>query len=667
MLCDQGHITQLLVQQSLDRLVLIERKTEAILTQNYELLEFTIPRLFIVLPDKKSPWDFKNKFRTKFCLHFICECGEHTEAPGSNVRHRPHLARHEGYVVSKPTELFEKYGPLLLLMLEMLKAGTSVAANFVPALSTLRVMDGLDYVQSTIGTAATQLIKSIEYSLECVEESRPQQIKTLDGHDSKGSSSAALHDLAAYLADVEGLGGVDLRQLGSYLATKDEDNLYGNLYRMTTADGHVKWVCIDHYEAITQEYWIQKLREVVSVSGGKFDEQLGKITVILGSSLAADDFFNALRKVKGVLDLDVELSWEHQYTDLLKLKRAVSRSEIKSVSVRLRRHGHPKADHHLHEGQLYDPILDIMFLSSIQYFELRDAPKDFFEKCSPLTKHADLSHLKRLSIGARWTEGRADNHFATDIALFKSLVSKAPNLASLYLRTSVERLPAVFNAIPRHRTYQIEFNCKDFFLQFLPPLPKPRFRKNSSRDLMHLMDLFEIHGALLRRLEFSKTKLDEAVISTMVEATKNGSSLEELVVDTRDSSDGHIKNLAKVIAHSKLSKLTIALKKEQHLCILESVQWDSSGMLEVIVPLEMKKQLEDMSIIQQRVQMGLVFTVKRFLIRHPGVGPTEMMQKIWDRPKSLVSTTQWNEIGLSIGPQRQIRLGLNTQEHTAAV
>ncbi|KAF9315634.1 hypothetical protein BG006_003721, partial [Podila minutissima] len=52
-------------QQALDRLALIQSKTEAILTQQLELVEYPIPRLFIVLPEEPA------KFRTKFRLHFI--------------------------------------------------------------------------------------------------------------------------------------------------------------------------------------------------------------------------------------------------------------------------------------------------------------------------------------------------------------------------------------------------------------------------------------------------------------------------------------------------------------------------------------------------------------------------------------------------------------------
>ncbi|KAF8932520.1 hypothetical protein BGZ58_007008, partial [Dissophora ornata] len=96
-----------LTQEIAMNLILIQSKTEAILTQNYELLEYTIPRLFIVLPETSISWDPTTMLHTKFRLHFICECGEHTKSSRSEIPHHLHLANHEGYVVNKPTEFFE--------------------------------------------------------------------------------------------------------------------------------------------------------------------------------------------------------------------------------------------------------------------------------------------------------------------------------------------------------------------------------------------------------------------------------------------------------------------------------------------------------------------------------------------------------------------------------
>ncbi|KAF9984943.1 hypothetical protein BGZ75_003514 [Mortierella antarctica] len=151
---DQGAQTQQLAHEILklqkqmnDRLILIQSKTEAILNQQLELAEYPIPRLFIVLPEELTKYDPSNWFRNKFRLHFICECGKHTEPKDCKVPHHLHLAKHEGYLIREPTEFFKKYGPFLLLMLELIKFGTSVAGHVVPTLASLKVVELVDSVK----------------------------------------------------------------------------------------------------------------------------------------------------------------------------------------------------------------------------------------------------------------------------------------------------------------------------------------------------------------------------------------------------------------------------------------------------------------------------------------------------------------------------------------
>ncbi|CAO3568867.1 unnamed protein product [Mortierella alpina] len=282
----------------LKRLALIRQKAEAILVQNFELHEFTIPRLFIALPETSTSWDPATMLRTKFRLHFICECGEHTEpaqdtaAPTSRISHELHLAKHEGYVVRKPTELFKKYGPFLMVMLELISKE-----------------------------------RGIDYSLKYLEKTCILMEKS-DGIDLRNDAEAVREDLTNYLAGVEGLKGADLRQLGSYLEADSSDNLLANMYRMTTKEGHVKWVCLDHYRVSYQEKQTQKLREVVMLHQGEFDEQLGRITLDLRSSSAATEFFDALRKAKGVLKLIVSLGEECTRSDLHGLKNALRKSRM---------------------------------------------------------------------------------------------------------------------------------------------------------------------------------------------------------------------------------------------------------------------------------------------------------------------------------------------------
>ncbi|KAF9320066.1 hypothetical protein BG006_002863, partial [Podila minutissima] len=430
---DQGEMTQHIIREVLeetqrikDRLILIESKTTAILTQNYELLEYTIPRLFIVLPETSTSWDPAAMFRTKFRLHFICECGEHTKASGSKIPHHLHLANHEGYAVNKPTEFFEKYGSFLMLMLNMIKLGTSIAGHVVPGLSSLRVVDVLDAPQSALNSVTVNVIKGVDYSLAYLEESRTRNKKS---EDADADGRTLRHDLDNYLAGAEGLEGVDLHQLRSYLTSNNSDNLLGNLYRMTTKEGHVKWVCRDHYRAGYQEKHTQMLREVVTLQQGLFNEQLGRIEIILKSSIAAAEFYDAVRKAKGVLDLDVSLQWSQEQSDFSKLKDMVSNSNIRSIKVDLNHKNGPNINIKFSVIRRYDPIFDIMRLPSIQSFQVHGIPKDFFRRSSPLTK-ADLSHLRHLGFDNLSSDYILED---SDFGKLKLLITQAPSVTTLNL------------------------------------------------------------------------------------------------------------------------------------------------------------------------------------------------------------------------------------------
>ncbi|KAF9093224.1 hypothetical protein BGX27_001650, partial [Mortierella sp. AM989] len=57
----QDEIKQLQVQ-ALNQLAVIQNRVQAVLTQTYELHEYPIPRLFVVLPQDSSSWDILDPF-----------------------------------------------------------------------------------------------------------------------------------------------------------------------------------------------------------------------------------------------------------------------------------------------------------------------------------------------------------------------------------------------------------------------------------------------------------------------------------------------------------------------------------------------------------------------------------------------------------------------------
>ncbi|KAF9352117.1 hypothetical protein BGX26_010007 [Mortierella sp. AD094] len=544
-----------LQKQMNDRLIPIERKTAAILTQNYELLEYTILKLFIVLPETSTSWDPKTMFRTRFRLHFICECGEHTMPADMSSTNRQSSSK--------------KYGPFLMLMLEMIKMGTGIAGHVVPALASLKVVDIVDSVQSTIDTVTSKVIEGVDYSLAYLEENRTL-IQKSNGVVVDGNARASQQELARYLAGVEGLEGVDLRQLGSYLTANSSYNLLGRPRQMG----------LPRALSSRSSRGAQKLRDVVKLNGGKFDEQLGRIEITLRSSFAAAEFYDATRKAKGVLDLDVSLRWNQDYTDFIKLKNMISKLNVRSIRVDLNSPTGFDIDSNSIESLRYDPIFEILRLPSMESFEVIGVPKDFFKRPNSLPKKADLSKLRRLRISGPWTVDGPGQDFDAYNAKLVWLVAKPQNLTNLHLDSSIERLPAVFSAIAKYQTYLIIIN--DSYLHVLPPTRESRLSKAALQDLPHL---FKVHGARLETLDLEKFPLDDLAVEALAGATRKGSNLKRLYWrgDSEHLSGKSMKALADIVAQSELIALEVELKGDDtRVCILESIQWKFMRSLDII-------------------------------------------------------------------------------------
>ncbi|KAG0198168.1 hypothetical protein BGX31_004644, partial [Mortierella sp. GBA43] len=108
-------------KMALDRLAIIHSRVQAVVTQTYELHEYPIPRLFIILPKATGVFDkIKNPFANQFRLYFLCECGTHTMDENSKTQHEIHFAKHDGYDLEKPNEFFQRYGSYVLALMNMI-------------------------------------------------------------------------------------------------------------------------------------------------------------------------------------------------------------------------------------------------------------------------------------------------------------------------------------------------------------------------------------------------------------------------------------------------------------------------------------------------------------------------------------------------------------------
>ncbi|KAG0218863.1 hypothetical protein BGX31_011479, partial [Mortierella sp. GBA43] len=323
--------TEQLLIQTRNRLALIQHRMGAVMRQTFELHEYPIPRLFVVLPQNASKWDQINIFSNKFRLYFLCECGEHTKPINPRIPHHIHIAKHEGYEISRPTEFFEQYGLYALTIMNVLKFGLSVAGVSIPALSDLVRIDALDMAAKDLKKLSGDLQKGMDQAIGYLE-------KVTAGHS---ASSDGIFD---QMESNEALEGSDLRKLESFLRKKDGNKALGNLYRTVTSEGHVKWVCIDHYRENYNEKAVKAFRDTVKSMGGSFDENVGSARVHLRSKTQAKRFYQALEKSKSVYELDIALDWETTQSDFKKLRDTLRITNVGALRLDLKHQTGPTSD-----------------------------------------------------------------------------------------------------------------------------------------------------------------------------------------------------------------------------------------------------------------------------------------------------------------------------------
>ncbi|KAK5828942.1 hypothetical protein F5H01DRAFT_408423 [Linnemannia elongata] len=329
-------------QQTIDRLIVAQQRVDAILVQNYELHEYPIPRLFVILPDSYESWDPRNLLKERFRLFFLCECGNDCEQGTSQgttadtpvhqirARNRIHLAKHEGYELSRPTEFFDRYGLYVLGMLRILKHCLAVATVTAPAVAL--VDNGIKDVMDGVKSISESTMKAVDMSINFLE----QELDECSVSDALAGTKSDEKDADDIFKSLAALEGADLRRLDTFLRNNDQDKILGNLYRTTTEEGHVKWVCFEHYQEKYRATALVSFVQAVEAASGTYNPHLRKVTIILNSSTTAKDFFKRLtRQAPAVDNLDVTLAWDFVSADLVNLVDMVTKSNVRSIAIDL--------------------------------------------------------------------------------------------------------------------------------------------------------------------------------------------------------------------------------------------------------------------------------------------------------------------------------------------
>ncbi|KAI7827625.1 hypothetical protein BC939DRAFT_85558 [Gamsiella multidivaricata] len=403
------------LQQILSRQAILENQMQAGIAQAYELHEYPISRMFVVLPKPKRRRNkFTNPLTAQFRLLFLCECGAHTMKEGGTIPHEIHLAKHEGYDIERPNEFFRRYGLHALTIMKVLQYSIYVTGMAIPSLAYFKLAEGLDSIRNGLGGEASNIGHIIEDAINFIQNSQD------NAHSGNGESPS--------WNEVEALEGADLRQLESFLRTKNKDRALGNLFRTTTYEGHAKWVCSDHYRANYQRSNMLRFKDVVMANDGEFIEDIGRLPISIGSSIIARQFYEALTKARGIQTLGITLKWNATLEDFRALAIAINKTNIASLEMEGWYCKVPALDF-INNGRRYDPIMEMMSNGRISSLKLKGF-EDFYQRISG-SSIGMVSRLQSLKIN---TDFDPSNRLCT--FTLARILKHSPVLSELEIFTS---------------------------------------------------------------------------------------------------------------------------------------------------------------------------------------------------------------------------------------
>ncbi|KAG0044530.1 hypothetical protein BGZ83_010255 [Gryganskiella cystojenkinii] len=386
-----------IISQNLDTVALnqsvyqreVVRLYSKLSTQVYDLLESPCPRRFIAI---KTPR--RGLASESFQLYFLCEGGpgshDDVGSAGGNIANSNsditatantglHLASHEGYRIRETNAFFQKFGPYLLRLMQVLRVGAFAAGLVIPVLAHV---NPVDWLASFLGC--------ISYDNQAMSTLMDKTIEHL-----KVKLDADNIDISGTLPEPP--AGPELRQLIRFLHLMDNQRVFARLLSyVCPMTGHIKWACKTHCNR--ENYGVVHLDEIrrrVHMLKGGFDQLRGKITVKLSKRGEAQSFTDLLIKAPRINDLHILLGWNPTIADLEMLVRNIVASQNPSLTLDggLLGNVHFKNIHQ--PGGRHDPLLGL-FASEIQFLRLQGFKGLFTEMTEDRIRHSP--HLRTLHI-----------------------------------------------------------------------------------------------------------------------------------------------------------------------------------------------------------------------------------------------------------------------------
>ncbi|KAF9906057.1 hypothetical protein EC991_001065 [Linnemannia zychae] len=350
-------------QHSLQDLIIEQQRVDTFLSQAVELHEFSCPHHFVVLPSSFKDTADPNAYKMDdLRLYFLCEWGEdycqREQRPVRNggsvfmqmgldptsvsfpipYKRRVHLQYQTGYKITRPRELFDRYGRYLLGMLRVLRQNLVLSQDEEPTMVPIRpnsveVRPGISFLTNNSLVAVDLMIIFLAQRTK-LEQQPLLDVVTLQQELKAGGLNNQSFIFFAPLDNSE------IRRLDTHLQIDNRNGTLADLHRVITKAGHVKWLCVDHYEDIfipgTETAFFQDILTIVANKDGIMSAAKGKVRVDLTSVEAAKEFFVRYAYHKPTVpELDIKIHWKPTFNDLTMIVDKITESDARILRLEM--------------------------------------------------------------------------------------------------------------------------------------------------------------------------------------------------------------------------------------------------------------------------------------------------------------------------------------------
>ncbi|KAF9361909.1 hypothetical protein BGX34_006847, partial [Mortierella sp. NVP85] len=237
----------------------------------------------------------------------------------------------------------------------------------------------------------------------------------------------------------------------------DQGRVLGNLYRIVTSEGHVKWVCFDHYRATYRATAIKRLQETVDVNQGIYIEETGRIEIAITSKTLAREFYGAMVKARWIQELDIMLKWDATMEDLQEFANAVTKANVVSLTVDGSFFKRPALDV-VNRTRRFNPIMKLVSNSRIQSFRIKGF-EDFFSRVSK-SSLAPAPKLRELSLQSELPLQDKARSLDNLLELYSALKALDVKLHQSALITKI--VSDIFSKLPQLQLLKIDRGTNTF-------------------------------------------------------------------------------------------------------------------------------------------------------------------------------------------------------------